>query len=251
MQAYIAEFIDSVRADWPQVDCMVVSFSGSDFRCPYGPADLLEFKQEYLVDVQDIKQQMSSSTCQFILFDGGEPCLQRQALLALARYAKSLRLKIILKTNGSNPNTLRSLLKDGLVDYVSLEIPAPFHEDIFQKVTQSKTFFIQPSEIIENIRTSIALLKTSDLDVLVTTSVVPGLMFRKEDLEAIAREIQDLRCTWTLHPFSMEDNLLDKMYLHIEPPSDKFLHNLKEHCMQKYPGLHIEVRPLQDPQTAQ
>jgi len=59
-----------------------------------------------------------------VVFSGGEPTMQRDALIALARAAKGMGLAVGVQTNGVFPDTLDALFQERLVDRVALDIKA-------------------------------------------------------------------------------------------------------------------------------
>jgi pyruvate formate lyase activating enzyme len=59
-----------------------------------------------------------------VVFSGGEPTMQKDALIALARKAKGMGLAVGVQTNGVFPDTLDALIKEHLVDRVALDIKA-------------------------------------------------------------------------------------------------------------------------------
>ena len=46
-----------------------------------------------------------------VVFSGGEPTMQKEALLALARIAKGMGLAVGVQTNGVFPDTLEALIQ--------------------------------------------------------------------------------------------------------------------------------------------
>jgi pyruvate formate lyase activating enzyme len=56
-----------------------------------------------------------------VVFSGGEPTLQKEALMELARFAKSLDLMVGIQTNGQFPETLEALIAEGIVDRVAID----------------------------------------------------------------------------------------------------------------------------------
>ena len=56
-----------------------------------------------------------------VVFSGGEPTLQKEALLVLAREAKALGLATGLQTNGAFPGTIRALLEERLIDRIAID----------------------------------------------------------------------------------------------------------------------------------
>ncbi len=59
-----------------------------------------------------------------VVFSGGEPTMQKEALLELAQAAKKLGLATAVQTNGVFPDTLDSLVKAQALDRVALDIKA-------------------------------------------------------------------------------------------------------------------------------
>ncbi|MFW6311875.1 MAG: radical SAM protein, partial [Nanoarchaeota archaeon] len=154
MQAYIFEDIDSesVLTKFDESDELKVFFTGCDFNCQYCNVKfLLKFSQERLIDIKDLKKEIEKhvGVKKKIVFTGGEPCLQRQALLNLCRFSKKLGLKVIIDTNGSKPDSLKSILMSDLVDEVRMDLKCAFDESKFEKVTKASTFFINSSQILE------------------------------------------------------------------------------------------------------
>jgi len=115
MQVYVGGIIPLSTVDWPANVCTVIFFAGCDFKCCYCyNKDFIDFKEEFLKDLKDIKKEIikNSGFIDAVLFSGGEACLQRQALLTLARFTKKLGLKVGIETNGSKPYSIKSLIKD-------------------------------------------------------------------------------------------------------------------------------------------
>jgi pyruvate formate lyase activating enzyme len=56
-----------------------------------------------------------------VVFSGGEPALQKEALTELARRVKSMGLAVGIQTNGLFPETLDALITGQLVDKIALD----------------------------------------------------------------------------------------------------------------------------------
>jgi len=207
---------------------------------------MLDFKEEFLVELKEVQKVINENAelVNGVLFSGGEPLLQKPALISLASYSKALGLEAGIDTNGSKPGVLEMLLKNKLVDFVNLDMKAPFNAELFQKVTKSKTFFKDTPSIMEDIRQSLKILKEYEkkVDIQITTTIVPGLMFKKEYVLGIAKEIDGLECTWVLQPFyANEKKTVDQRFMKIKPPSKLFLKRLRETCHKEFPNLRIEI----------
>jgi pyruvate formate lyase activating enzyme len=59
-----------------------------------------------------------------VVFSGGEPTMQREPLLELARISKGMGLAVGVQTNGVFPGTLEALIREGIADRVALDIKA-------------------------------------------------------------------------------------------------------------------------------
>lgn len=248
MQAYIASKFISNKA-WPGKLSFAILFAGTDFRCPFYNPLFVDFKEEYLCDVKDIKREIDYNLeyIEAIVFSGGEPCLQKLALLDFARFCKKLKLKTCLKTNGTKPNCIKTLLNEKLIDYIALDIRSPFEENAFQRITKATTFFTPAKSIMRNIKESIELLKIEsfkdNIDIEIRTTIIPGLMYRKEDILNIASYLQGMNSIWYLTQFKPKPGkMLDKKLENISPPTREFLLNLKEAVIKKYPKTIVEVR---------
>jgi len=249
MQAYVGGIVPLSTVDWSANVCTVIFFSGCDFKCCYCyNKDFIDFKEEFLKDLKDIKNEIikNSGFIDAVLFSGGEACLQRQALLTLARFTKKLGLKVGIETNGSKPYSIKSLINENLLDFIALDIKAPFKKEIFERITQSKTFFRTTEEVIENIKQTLDILKENHdrIQIELRTTVVPGLIFRKQDILEIAKESNGLNCRWTLQQFISSKGTLDPKLISVEPPTKKFLENLKKECQKKYSKLRIDIKAV-------
>ena len=65
-----------------------------------------------------------------VVISGGEPTLQKELKSFLIKI-KKMNFKTKLDTNGSNPNILKELLDEKLLDYVAMDIKTSF-EKIFK-----------------------------------------------------------------------------------------------------------------------
>jgi pyruvate formate lyase activating enzyme len=77
-------------------------------------------------DIDEIIAMMKGSVLAVsgVVFSGGEPTMQKEALIALVQAAKKMGLAVGVHTNGVYPQTLQALIDAGLVDHVALDIKA-------------------------------------------------------------------------------------------------------------------------------
>jgi len=238
-----ASFIPMSTEHWPGKISFVVLFSGSDFRCGFYNSKFIEFKNEYQADIKEIKKEIEKniSFIEAITFTGGDPCLQKPSLIELLRFSRKLKLKTSVHTNGTKPLCLGNMLNSKLVDYLILNLNAPLQEDIFEKVNKARTFFRPTDVVIHEIRQSLNYLREANINIEIRTKIVPGLIYRKEDILAIASEIKNIDCTWVLEQFKPEPGLVDKKLENISPPTLKFMENLRETILKEH-NIKVEIK---------
>lgn len=110
--------------DYPGKVACTVFLQSCNFRCPFchnsdllgtsGPEPMPE--EELLAFLQKRKGLLDA-----VCISGGEPTLY-PGLAPLIRNIRELGFLIKLDTNGSRPEVLKSLLDEGLLDYVAMDI---------------------------------------------------------------------------------------------------------------------------------
>ncbi|QAA77410.1 MAG: Ribonucleotide reductase of class III (anaerobic), activating protein [Candidatus Bipolaricaulis sibiricus] len=153
-----------------------------------------------------------------VVVTGGEPTLNAE-LPVFLRELKELGFLVKLDTNGTRPDVLRSLLDDGLVDYVALDVKAPFPRypeftglcvrpvasesvsegcSISAPVPDCCSVAEDMSDFVARVRESMAVVRDRAPDYEFRTTVAPGIA--RDDLVAIAGEIRGAR-RYALQPF--------------------------------------------------
>ena len=244
MQAYIEDIFLESKLNTKE-SYIIINFSGCDFKCSHcNKPYLIEFKKQNQKDIKEIKTQIRefAGIATTAILCGGEPCIQKYTVQEILKYCKSLNLKTNLKTNATSPYTLNSLLKSKLVNKVILEFKSPLVKKTFQNTTNSTTFFKPTEQIINNIKKSLQILKKYQNKISITakTIIIPGIIYKKEDILEIAKYLNKINCLWIFQPFSNQN--IKNNLSNINPPSKSFLNNLKKHCIKKYPNLRITIR---------
>ena len=119
--------------DYPGKVACTVFLQGCNFRCPFcHNSDLLGgtgpegITQEELLAFLKKRQGLLDAVC----ITGGEPTLQND-LPQLIREIKELGYLVKLDTNGTNPEMVKTLAEEKLIDYVAMDIknsPARYPE---------------------------------------------------------------------------------------------------------------------------
>ncbi len=111
--------------DYPEHVAATLFTGGCNFRCPYchNRALILQDSTMQPLSEDEVcsfllrRQHVLSGVC----ITGGEPTLHPD-LPDLIRRIRALGYLVKLDTNGTNPQMLRALLQDGLIDYCAMDI---------------------------------------------------------------------------------------------------------------------------------
>lgn len=134
------------------------------------------------MDIKDIQTQIVEATpCNSatfnsaVVFSGGEPTLQSDALIALARFAKSKSLAIGLETNGCGTDVVREMLDEKILDKVFLDIKAPLddHIKLSSVIGLDKEKGLKAAR---NIAKTLSLCLAANIEIEVRTTVLRGLV---------------------------------------------------------------------------
>lgn len=129
-----------------------------------------------------------------VIFSGGEPTMQSDLPAALEQVAQ-LGFEVALHTNGFDPAALERALATGAVDFVALDIKAPF--DDYPTITQVPASGAP-------VRESAHLVLQSGLPHELRTTWHPALLSR-DQLRRIAVELAEMGARrWVLQLFRAE-----------------------------------------------
>lgn len=134
-----------------------------------------------------------------VVISGGEPTLQAD-LKEFVQAIKSKGIKVKLDTNGTNPEVIKDLLDSRLLDYIAMDIKAPFNK-------YHKQAYVEVD--IDSIKSSIDIIMASDIDYEFRTTYAPDL--DENDIEEIAKSIQGAKL-YVLQQFNMHENMIKKTF---------------------------------------
>ncbi|HHT66684.1 MAG TPA: anaerobic ribonucleoside-triphosphate reductase activating protein [Erysipelotrichaceae bacterium] len=105
-----------------QVSC-VLFIRECNFRCPFCHNGESVLSSSNSIDFEEILEFLKTRTglIDAVVFSGGEPTLEEDLEVKI-RKVKQLGFLIKLDTNGTRPEVLEKLLKEGLIDYVAMDI---------------------------------------------------------------------------------------------------------------------------------
>ena len=225
----IAGLQKTTLIDYPGKIAATVFLAGCNFRCDWC------YSSE-LVLPEKIKNQPRISEKEFfswlekkkglldgIVICGGEPTINKDLPIFIKKIKEPGFFLVKLDTNGSNPEMLKQLIDNKLIDYVAMDIKLP-------REKYSKVFFDNID--IKNIEESVELLKNSKIDFEFRTTIVPTI-HRKEDFLKIARWIGGPKIKYYIQNFRPEKTI-DPEFEKIKPYSKEYLLGIKKSISQYF-----------------
>jgi pyruvate formate lyase activating enzyme len=196
-------YLKTSFVDYPGRICAVIFFGGCNFRCPYchNPGLVNNTEPEYSFSLIEKHLEERKGLIEAVTITGGEPTLYSD-LVGIIKKLKERNLLVKLDTNGSNPKMLRELIENKMIDYVAIDIKAPFSK--YEKVIKTKVN-------ADLIRKSVEILINSDIDYEFRTTVHSELI-NEDDLLEIANDLTGAR-KWCLQVFMNYNEILDKSYM--------------------------------------
>lgn len=186
--------------DYPEHVAATIFMGGCNFCCPFchnkdlvlnlGIVPVIA-KDEVLAFLKKRKGILTG-----VCITGGEPTLQRD-LPDFLREIKEMGYLVKLDTNGSRPKVVRTLLEEGLLDYIAMDVknsPDKYKETIGggrQNNAKKDTGFENKDydDIVTKVSESMRLIMHSGISYEFRTTVVKEL-HNPEDIEQIAKWIQ-------------------------------------------------------------
>ncbi len=200
--------------DYPGRTCAVVFLAGCNFRCPFcqNPGLVLEpekhktITEDYFFKFLQGRKKWLDGVC----ITGGEPTLYPE-LIGFVRKIKSLGFLVKLDTNGSNPEMVDDLIKEKLLDYISMDIKSS--PDGYEKAAGVKVN-------MKKIKSSVDIIRKSDVDYEFRSTVLPRI-HSKEDIIKIGEWLkgskrfflQDFRNEKTIDPGFQKEKGFEKKEL--------------------------------------
>ncbi len=205
--------------DFPERIACTVFTAGCNFRCGFCQnPDLIKadsnlpvlHEKEFFLFLEERKNWL-----QGVCITGGEPTLHKD-LPVFCKKIKEMGFEVKLDTNGSNPEMLKKLIEENLVDFIAMDIktsPEKYSDLCGVKIN------------VEKIKESVQLIKNSGLEYEFRSTVVPEF-FSKEDALKIAEWLKDSRI-FSLQQFNPDVPLVDSEFQNKKPFSIKQMEELK------------------------
>lgn len=172
--------------DYPGKIACTVFLGGCNFRCPFCHNGSLVLPDRMGQDVGydellaflDARRGRLQGVC----VSGGEPTLHKDLPLLLSEI-KARGFEVKLDTNGTDPEMLLSLINDGLVDYVAMDIKNSPDKYLIT-AGLSADGVARGAELLEKVKQSALILMQGRVDFEFRTTLMKEL-HTVEDMEAI------------------------------------------------------------------
>lgn len=167
----ISGFIRTSLIDYPGKIASVIFTQGCNFHCPYcHNAELVPlftpndeyFSESYIFSELEKRVGFIDG----VVITGGEPFLQEDILNFVREVKRRYPLLVKIDTNGSFPDLLDLFIKEGLVDYIAMDVKDSFIN--YHKYTKHR---VSVYDIVK----SINIIKTSGVDYEFRTTVLPAI----------------------------------------------------------------------------
>ena len=229
----IKGFIDVSFVDWDGKISSVIFLPNCNFRCPFCHNLNLVFNPEKLdtIPFEHVKNQLERQRgwTDGICITGGEPTLHSD-LPELCSRLRKMGFQVKVDTNGTNPSMLKKLVKNGIIDYVAMDIKAPLTVEKYSEASGVKA-----EKMLEKVKESVEILLGSSMDYEFRTTVVPRL-HDEEDIEQICRSLVGCR-KYVLQKFdvSLGKETINPEFMKLKPFTDEE--------MQKFLAAAQEIIP--------
>lgn len=176
----IKGLLKTTMIDYPGKMASEVFLGGCSMRCPFchnielvkDSNELDSISEDEVISFLEKRKKWVDG----LVISGGEPTIHRD-LPAFIRKVKDAGFLVKLDTNGTNPGMVESLIKEGLVDCIAMDIKSS--PEGYEKAAGTKVD-------IKAIKRSVSIIMKSGLDYEFRTTVVPGI-HKKGDIKEIGK----------------------------------------------------------------
>ena len=161
----IAATVSDSRPNWPGRRTATILLGGCNLSCPFCFDPEHVGRRRSNTTVAQLAEQLAfrAPTLDGVVISGGEPTTC-SALGSLLHAIAATNLPVKLDTNGTQPEVLESLIADGLLDFISLDVKTT--PERYDRLTGG-------SRVWEQVERSIALLLGGDVDHEFRTTCYP------------------------------------------------------------------------------
>ncbi len=184
--------------DFPGRPAAIVFTQGCNFRCRYCHNPELVYPHLFTPSVPEEEiwsfLKRRQGTLEGVVVSGGEPTLQADLVPFMSRL-KEMGYKTKLDTNGSRPEVLRELIDKKLVDFIAMDLKAPFEKyvditgvEVNSTVLQQSMDLILQSGLEYQFRTTYDKEVLNDNDIATLSKLTDGKNYKVQECLPVAKE---------------------------------------------------------------
>jgi pyruvate formate lyase activating enzyme len=216
--------------DYPGLISAIIFLQGCNFKCSYcHNPELVDsklfqpcIKEKEVLDFLNTRKGKLDA----VTITGGEPTLQDD-LVPFIKQIKKIGFAVKLDTNGSQPQVIKNLLTEKLIDYIAMDIKAPLEK--YKDIVKTQ---VNPDSIKESIR----LILKSKIPYEFRTTVVQSQLEEKDILQ-IGKLIPGAD-RYALQKF-VPAKVLEKKFLKEKSYPDEVFQKIKKHLENKINSVLI------------
>ncbi len=207
--------------DYPGKVACIIFTPWCNFRCVYCHNYELVFNKRPHIPEEEILNFLKDrmGLLDGVVITGGEPTLQKDLPKFISKI-KRMGYLVKLDTNGSNPSMIKELLSKGLLDFIAMDVKAPFSK--YKEV-------VGVDVDTDLLKESIKIIMSSKVDYVFRTTAWPKLTL--EDYEEIGKQIKGAKL-YHLQQFSNKYTL-DPTASKVQPLKRQDLERIAQ-VMKKY-----------------
>jgi pyruvate formate lyase activating enzyme len=187
--------------DYPDEVSTVVFTRGCNLRCIYCHNSHLVLPELYSTEISEehVLEHFRSRKAKITsaVISGGEPTIHSDLPEFISKL-KDIGIKVKVDTNGTNPGMIKKLIESKTVDFVAMDIKAPF--DKYGTITGVKVS-------INMIAESIGILKNSSIKKEFRMTLLKGI-HSKKDINMIKEIAGDVPLSF--HNYKHSNSVLNK-----------------------------------------
>ena len=224
----ISGFNKLTLLDYPGKLACIIFTQGCNYKCGFCQnSGLIKCSKSQLVNKDEIITYLNKrkGLLDGVVISGGEPTIQPE-LISFIKQIKDMGFLIKLDTNGSNPKVLERLIKNGLVDYIAMDIKSIFDEyELVVNLTKVN---------ILSIKESIKIIKNSGINHEFRTTIIKNY----HDINKIESICEYLGKDehYYLQNFEDSENVLDKKLVSF---TKEMLINIQKILKVKFPNVVV------------
>ena len=219
--------------DYPGKISTIIFTGNCNMRCPFCQNPDLINNLEKMPDLDENKilnfLKKRKDKIDGVCISGGEPLIYED-IPELIKKIKDLGLLIKLDTNGLNPELLKKIIEEKIVDYIAMDIKS-------DKENYSKAAGINLD--IKKIEESVELIKNSGINYEFRSTIVPDF-FNEKIIENIGKWLKGSK-KYTLQQFRSTVPLLDKSFEKKKPFKEEMFKKFKEILKKDIDNIGIRV----------